>query len=276
MANFTCCDAYVWSQDQASMDLITNCYLQKFSLQNVLKFEDGKKFFEELEDKYKIDLPLKSFALIEESVPTKDLIEFLENTHKTIKYRGMVFLYLSEMNTYNKLPPTTKKLLKHLDRNENINFQINKFVNVVPIEDDINYEKSPTLTVSQKQARILIAEDQVNILKIIANVYLPQLGFANIQTAVDGAEALIKIRHCKEINQPIDVVIADWEMPKVNGIQLFQAIQKNGYLDPKRFILLTAHNHLEDVKKAIAAGITSFVTKPFEPEVILNKLAKVL
>ena len=72
------------------------------------------------------------------------------------------------------------------------------------------------------------------------------------------------------------VIISDWEMPNMNGIDLFKNLQENEKHKDKPFILLTRHNSKEKVTEAVSAGISLYVIKPFTPEKVINKVLEVL
>ena len=268
--------AYIWSLDPAVHSLTRDCYLKKYDIADVFCFKDSGKLFQHLELQFKGKAVEGVFLLIEESVPQEILHNFLKNLNRTIKYAGMPVLYLSESVSYRSLPNEIKSCMTHLDRNQNISMNLQHILQLNLREDQpVAAAAVETLNASQKSARILVAEDHANILRVLAKFYLPQLGFEKILTAVDGLEALTKLRLHKKQNLPVDIVIADWEMPKLSGLDLFTTALKEDLVQPSHFILLTAHSQLEDVKKAIAAGITTYITKPIEPEVILEKLSKI-
>lgn len=95
-------------------------------------------------------------------------------------------------------------------------------------------------------------------------------GFVNIHDAQNGEEAYKIISKIK-----IDLVICDWNMPVMSGLELFEKIKKSDLYE-MGFILLTAETGGARVKEALAAGVTDYMIKPFKPEVLLKKILSVL
>lgn len=106
--------------------------------------------------------------------------------------------------------------------------------------------------------RILIADDDKIDLEMLS-FSLTQDGH-EVETVENGREALEALRR-----SPYRMVITDWEMPEMNGLELCRAIraeQLNGYV---YVILLTCHGSHEDVVKGLSAGADDFIAKPFHP-----------
>jgi len=117
--------------------------------------------------------------------------------------------------------------------------------------------------------KILIVDDFATMRKIIKNILL-QLGFKDILEADDGTTALELLK-----KQKVDLIISDWNMPKMPGIELLKAIRKNEELKDIKFIMVTAEAQKESVVEAIKHGVNQYVIKPFTPETLKEKLEKV-
>ena len=118
--------------------------------------------------------------------------------------------------------------------------------------------------------KILIVDDFATMRKIIKNILL-QLGFKDILEADDGTTALELLK-----KQKVDLIISDWNMPKMPGIELLKAIRSNEELKDIKFIMVTAEAQKENVIEAIKYGVNQYVVKPFTPETLKEKLEKVL
>ena len=98
-----------------------------------------------------------------------------------------------------------------------------------------------------------------------------EAGFTNVFDVPGGREALVKMAQIK-----VNIVICDWNMPGMSGIELFQAVKKDPKLAVPPWIMLTSSSEGEKVKEAISVGITSYIVKPFKPDnlvtQIINKL----
>jgi two-component system chemotaxis response regulator CheY len=118
--------------------------------------------------------------------------------------------------------------------------------------------------------KILVVDDFSTMRKIIKNILI-QLGFRNILEADDGTTALELLK-----KEKVDLIISDWNMPKMPGIELLKAVRSDGELKDIKFIMVTAEAQKESVIEAIKCGVNQYVIKPFTPETLKEKLEKVL
>ncbi|MCL5004865.1 MAG: response regulator [Patescibacteria group bacterium] len=116
----------------------------------------------------------------------------------------------------------------------------------------------------EKMLNILVVDDNSSMRTLLQDI-LHLFGF-EVRLAENGCEAL------KKISEKIpDVVITDWQMPGMSGIELIKKI-KSSYPDSDIGIILMSS---EDIKKeAIEAGADDFIHKPFHPHHLLTKLKK--
>ena len=117
---------------------------------------------------------------------------------------------------------------------------------------------------------ILVVDDYKTMLGILRNL-LRQLNFSNIEEASDGAAALKKLRHCS-----IDLIISDWNMEPMTGIELLREVRGDGKLKHIPFIMITAESKAENVIAAKEAGVSNNIVKPFNAETLKSKMASVL
>ncbi|HBT04124.1 MAG TPA: response regulator, partial [Thermodesulfobacterium commune] len=106
--------------------------------------------------------------------------------------------------------------------------------------------------------------------KIIKNI-LTQLGFKNILEADDGSSALELLK-----KEKIDLIISDWNMPKMSGLDLLKAVRNDPNLKDILFVMVTAEAQKDNVIEAIKHGVNQYIVKPFTPETLKEKLEKVL
>ena len=118
--------------------------------------------------------------------------------------------------------------------------------------------------------QILIVDDYNTMLKILENL-LKQLGFRNVDSAMDGAEALNKLNSSK-----FDFVISDWNMEPMTGIELLREVRANEKLKHLPFIMVTAESKTENVVAAQKAGVSNYIVKPFNAETLKGKMASVI
>jgi len=118
--------------------------------------------------------------------------------------------------------------------------------------------------------KFLIVDDQVVIRKIIIN-FLRKGGYVNFEIAEDGKKALEILEHTD-----IDIIIADWNMPNMNGLELLDKIRENIEWKDLPFIMLTAEAHEDSVLMAGLHKATDYILKPFTEDLLLKKVSKVL
>ena len=117
---------------------------------------------------------------------------------------------------------------------------------------------------------ILIVDDYKTMLRIIRNL-LKQIEFNNVDEATDGSEALAKLRAGN-----FGLVISDWNMAPMTGLQLLQEVRADARLKAMPFIMITAESKTENVVAAKQAGVSNYIVKPFNAETLRDKIEKVL
>ena len=117
---------------------------------------------------------------------------------------------------------------------------------------------------------VLIVDDYKTMLRIIENL-LKQLGFKNIHQATDGSSAL-KLLH----EMPFGLVISDWNMQPMTGLQLLKEVRADDRLKATPFIMITAESKTENVVAAKEAGVNNYIVKPFNAETLKQKIVAVL
>ncbi|HVJ41509.1 MAG TPA: response regulator [Dongiaceae bacterium] len=117
---------------------------------------------------------------------------------------------------------------------------------------------------------ILIVDDYKTMLRIIRNL-LKQLGFSNVDEATDGSMALQKLR-----DKDYGLVISDWNMEPMTGIQLLREVRADNRLKTLPFIMITAESKTENVVAAKEAGVNNYIVKPFNAATLKTKLTTVL
>lgn len=117
----------------------------------------------------------------------------------------------------------------------------------------------------------LVVDDHKTMVKIICGI-LEDLGFRNVDTAESGESAIAKIR-----NKKYDLVLSDWNMEPMDGLQLLKAVRAANEQPYQKvpFILITAESKAENIVAASKAGVDNYVVKPFSKEVLNKKLTSV-
>ncbi len=117
---------------------------------------------------------------------------------------------------------------------------------------------------------ILIVDDYKTMLKIIRNL-LKQLGFGNVDEAMDGSAALQKIR-----SKNYGLIISDWNMEPMSGLHLLKEVRLDAKSKDVPFIMVTAESKSENIIAAKDAGVSNYIVKPFTAATLKSKIDTVL
>ena len=128
------------------------------------------------------------------------------------------------------------------------------------IQDESVRESDPQFWSEHNLARMIVADDDEQICKNIVKT-MARTGVA-VDYATDGETAVQMMRAAREAGQPYDLILLDWQMPTLNGVETTRLIRKN-YPDKIPIILLTAYDWGEIETEARELGITHFMPKPF-------------
>jgi len=117
---------------------------------------------------------------------------------------------------------------------------------------------------------VLIVDDYATMLRIVKNL-LKQIGFNNVDEATDGGAAFQMMKRKK-----YGLVISDWNMQPVTGIEFLRSVRQDPELKATPFIMVTAESKTENVMEARNAGVSNYIVKPFSSEILKGKIASVL
>ncbi|HHD7736645.1 TPA: chemotaxis response regulator CheY [Providencia rettgeri] len=120
-----------------------------------------------------------------------------------------------------------------------------------------------------KDLSFFVVDDFSTMRRIVRNL-LKELGFNKIEEAEDGVDALEKIRAGS-----IDFVVADWNMPNMDGLELLKTIRGDDALKHIPVLMVTAEAKKENIIAAAQAGASGYVVKPFTAAILEEKLNKV-
>ncbi len=125
-----------------------------------------------------------------------------------------------------------------------------------------------------KNIQILIVDDSPTVLSHL-HYLLAGMGYQNIIKAEDGEAAINQLFKYETIRHPIDLIICDWSMPRVNGMEVLHIMRKNPEWANRPFIFLTASGEVNSVCTAIEAGVDDYIIKPVNAQILAQKLATV-
>jgi two-component system, chemotaxis family, chemotaxis protein CheY len=120
-----------------------------------------------------------------------------------------------------------------------------------------------------KDMRVFIVDDYTTMLRILRNL-LRQLDINNVEEATNGDTAYHMLQ-----KSPPDLIISDWNMAPVTGLELLRKVRADAKLRPIPFIMVTAESKTENVIAAKQAGVSNYIVKPFNAETLRAKIASV-
>lgn len=121
-----------------------------------------------------------------------------------------------------------------------------------------------------RELKVMVVDDQLSM-RGLTRHSLGQLGIVSVEDAPDGKKAMQMLM----VNPP-DLVISDYNMPVMNGLDLLRSIRSNATLRKTPFILATGRGDKELVVMAAKAGVNNYVIKPFSTEVLRGKIEAVI
>ena len=121
-----------------------------------------------------------------------------------------------------------------------------------------------------KKMNVLVVDDFSTMRRIVKNI-LRQLGFENIIEAEDGAAAWEALNR-----DNIGMIISDWNMPNMNGLELLKKIRSSEEFADLPFLMVTAEAQQENIIEAVQAKVSNYIVKPFTAETLGQKIEKML
>jgi two-component system, chemotaxis family, chemotaxis protein CheY len=119
--------------------------------------------------------------------------------------------------------------------------------------------------------RILVADDMPTIRDLVKG-QLKNMGFKTILEAADGEQAMQVLISNNQAGTPIQLVISDWNMPKMTGLEFLKQVRASSEWANLPFVLLTSESERDQVTEAILAGVSQYVVKPFAAKIFEEKL----
>lgn len=117
--------------------------------------------------------------------------------------------------------------------------------------------------------KILVVDDFATMRRIVKNI-LTQLGFKNIIEADDGSTALDVLK-----KEKVDLIISDWNMPKMTGLDLLKTVRADATMANTPFIMVTAEAQQDNIILAVKAKVSQYIVKPFTADTLGEKINKV-
>jgi two-component system, chemotaxis family, chemotaxis protein CheY len=129
----------------------------------------------------------------------------------------------------------------------------------------------PTTTIDPQALRILLIDDMPAMRSVVRSMLVEQ-GFANITETEDGELAWRLIQDAAMSESAFGLIISDWQMPGMTGVDLLRAVRSSSFARELPFFLITAKGDEPHVREALQAGVTDYIVKPFTGEQLAEKV----
>lgn len=248
----------VVDDDDGARQIIVD-YLTAFGYKNLHQAKDGAEAIEIL-NKTKIDFVISDWDM--PGTTGYDLLMALRNDER---FKGIPFVIVTS--------PVSEEKEKIADAaTASVDGYILKPFRAEVLREKIDHALS-NLNIMGRNG-VLVVDDDDDVRSTIVD-YLKQMGHDPIHQAKDGDEGL---KVLKANMGEIAFVVSDWEMPKVQGIDLLKAIRKDPQLANKPFIMVTSQTSIERLKlqQALEASVDNYLLKPFRQEDLKAKVEHVL
>jgi two-component system chemotaxis response regulator CheY len=117
--------------------------------------------------------------------------------------------------------------------------------------------------------KCLVVDDSATMRRIVVNA-LKSIGYDDVVEAGDGSDALQKC------DASIELVITDWNMPVMGGLDFVKGLRGNPQHVKTPILMVTTRSVKEDILQAVEAGVSSYILKPFTPQVLKEKIDQIL
>ena len=118
--------------------------------------------------------------------------------------------------------------------------------------------------------KILVLDDSETMLRIISKT-LRRMGEEDVTTAENGLVGLLEYQSAKENGEPFEIILTDWNMPEMNGLEFVKEVRKDNQDIP--IIMITTEGGKAEVITALKTGVNNYIVKPFTPQVLKEKLS---
>lgn len=144
-----------------------------------------------------------------------------------------------------------------------------KLITMVSVVNKLERAR-PERDLRTKAGRVLVVDDVPSMRKVHRH-YLFECGFRDVDLAEDGLKAYSLLRKAVAQNQPYNLVISDWEMPNVSGLELLRKVRTDKELWKTPFFLITSLGTKPHILKGINTGATGYMVKPINQKIVNQK-----
>lgn len=117
--------------------------------------------------------------------------------------------------------------------------------------------------------KVLVVDDMMSMRNIVKRALL-EIGYKDIHDALNGEDALEKLK-----SGGFGLVLLDWNMPIMSGIELLRIIRADPALQTLPVLMITAEAKMDNIMEAVQTGVSDYLVKPFSGQALQEKLEKI-
>ena len=122
-----------------------------------------------------------------------------------------------------------------------------------------------------KETRILLVDDMTSIRDLVRS-QLRSMGYNDIIECANGEDAFNALERQNQSSRPVGLVISDWNMPVMTGLELLKKARSQPEYASLPIILLTSESERDQVTEAVLSGVSQYVVKPFSGKIFEEKM----
>ncbi|MBC7659462.1 MAG: response regulator [Chitinophagaceae bacterium] len=122
--------------------------------------------------------------------------------------------------------------------------------------------------------RIMIIENDIDVAEQMRTTLKNHFGFENLSVTYDGRQAWLELNSAAENNASVDLVISDWQMPHLTGLELLQKMRADDKLRKMPFIMVSGLAGCDQTLQAIKAGANDYITKPLQKDILVQRITE--
>lgn len=122
--------------------------------------------------------------------------------------------------------------------------------------------------------RVLIVDDNM-MMREMLSAQLKSIGYTDVCKAVNGIDAMTQLLDSHEKGSLFDIVLLDWSMPEMDGIDFLNRCRSDDRFVNTAIVMVSAEGEQKNIVKAMEAGATSYLVKPFSPQVLQEKITQI-
>lgn len=122
-----------------------------------------------------------------------------------------------------------------------------------------------------KKTHVLVVDDSANIRRMVVDA-LSKLEYYKVTTSGDANDAIDKLKHFLDTENPIGVILADLNMPGPSGLDFLKTVRQTPQYKDLPFILVTTESEKTAVAQAAMSGVSGYIVKPFQLDTLAKRL----